>query len=210
MNAVTLPFINSGVMHFTWRSFLCFPVLSLAFASILISARAQTSELATKRKKLTVNDYKGVPDESSNFLARTNPVLSFEYSNPVSCVPRGRVKFTVSTQVSLGSKSWMKVSMIRKPEVLNELLSHEQGHYDISEIFSIDLQKKLSSMCFDKARYKTEIDSVFRSMNRYYDSLQQKYDADTGYMMNRDSQSRWKQKISAMYRKVNEVAYEAK
>jgi hypothetical protein len=197
-------------MQFTWRSLLFYPVLSFAFALTFVSAQAQTSELANKRKKLTINDYKGIPDESSNFLARTNPVLSFEYSNPVSCIPKDRIKFTVSTQVSVGSKSWMKITEIRKPEILNELLSHEQGHYDISEIFSIDLQKKLSSLCFDKARYKTEIDSVFRSMSRYYDSLQQKYDGDTGYMLNRESQTKWKQKISAMYRKVTTVAYEAR
>jgi hypothetical protein len=201
---------NHGSMQSTRKSLFYYVFIIFLFYFPITETRAQSSALSHTRKKLAVSDYKGVPDENSNFLARTNPVLSYQYSTPVSCGEKGKIRFTFNTTVSLGSKSWMKVSMIRKPEVLNELLSHEQGHFDISQIFSIDLEKKLSSLCFDKTRFKTEIDSVFRLMNTYYDSLQKKYDADTGYMMNRESQTKWKQRISAMYRKVKEVDYEAK
>lgn len=170
---------------------------------MLLALNAQTNDPAHKRRKLVAGDYKGVPDESSGFLARTYVLLSFYNSGPVNCLDKNKVRFQFETKVSVSDKSWMKLNMIKSQELLIELLSHEQGHYDINEIFAIDLKNKMSAICFDKNKYKAEIDSAFKVMNRYYDSLQLAYDTQTGNMGNRDMQARWKQKIDGMLLKVN-------
>lgn len=97
----------------------------------------------------------------------------------------------------------MKTGKAKRWEQLEELLSHEQGHYDIAEIFAIHLKKTVSNDCFNKENYKARIDSVFRSMNRYYDSLQLRYDAETDHMRNKEIQVKWKGSIAEMMKKVN-------
>ncbi|MEJ7766528.1 MAG: DUF922 domain-containing protein [Chitinophagaceae bacterium] len=92
----------------------------------------------------------------------------------------------------------MKIRKIKSQDVLNELLSHEQGHYDIKFLLASHLKKSLSETCFDKSRFKEQIEAVFKKMNGYYDSLQIAYDLQTDNMRNREKQLKWKKKIEAM------------
>ncbi|MEO6000492.1 MAG: hypothetical protein ABIN89_26855 [Chitinophagaceae bacterium] len=154
------------------------------------------------RKKLTTSDFKGVPDESVDYLANTNPVVSLTLYGATNCPENGKIKLKVETKISLGGKTWMKVSKIKKPELLNALLSHEQGHYDLGEIFSIDLKRTLSAICFDKKRYSIQVDSLYKLMFARYDTLQRRYDTETGYMRNNEVQNKWKQKIAIMLKDI--------
>ncbi|MEO6915927.1 MAG: DUF922 domain-containing protein [Chitinophagaceae bacterium] len=150
-------------------------------------------------KKLVVTDFKGETDERSFFLARTYTVISLSYSEPSPCgADRTKVRLTVQTGNRLSDKSWIKADRVKSKSILAELLSHEQGHYDIGETFALDLQNKLTQTCFSKVRYKAEADSIFRAMNKRYDVLQQQYDAETNNMQNTAEQARWKKKIQAM------------
>lgn len=155
------------------------------------------------KKKLGPSDFKGVPDESSNYLARTYVRISFAYYNPVNCTTPGTVKLTCDTKAVVSEKSWMKLNRAKRFEQLEELLSHEQGHFDIQEIFAIQLKRTVLATCFNKENYKTQIDSLFRSMNRFYDSLQLRYDAETDHMRNKDMQAIWKRKIANRLEKAN-------
>lgn len=170
----------------------------------LFVIHAQTNNSLQQRKKLTVQDYKGIINENEDYLARTYTTVSVQYHSPVVCSQKEKVKLMVETSVSVSNKSWMKVYKIRSRETLNELLSHEQGHYDISEVFATDLKKTLSGLCFDKASYKKSADSVFQSRNRYYDGLQRQYDTETDHMRNKDMQLKWKRRIALMMDKVME------
>lgn len=155
-----------------------------------------------QRKRLTINDYKGVSNESEDYLARTYTIVLFKYFSPVNCREKGKIKCKVETRVSISDKSYMKLYKIRTKETLHELLSHEQGHYDISEVFAIDLKNTLSFTCFDKETYKKKADSLFQSMNRHYDSLQRTYDAETDHMRNKEMQLKWKRRIAMMLQKL--------
>lgn len=57
------------------------------------------------KKKLTPGDFKGVPDESSNYLARTYIKISFAFYNPLNCSIPGKVKLTVETKAVVSEKS---------------------------------------------------------------------------------------------------------
>ncbi len=176
--------------------------LTVVYLLILASVNGQPGELPPK-KMLTVSDFKGIPDESDNFLARTFTVTSLQYSSPSRCAESGKVRVKVETKLTLSHKSWMKLDRIRSRELLNELLSHEQGHYDIGQTFAIDLKNTIANTCFDKSNYKFQADSLFRSMNKYYDSLQRKYDTQTEYMRNRRMQARWKVQIASMLNNIS-------
>jgi predicted secreted Zn-dependent protease len=153
-----------------------------------------------QRKILSSADFKGAPDYKEDFLARTYVTVSLQY-NPVSCDIPGKVKMAVETTISVSSKSWMKFNMIRTKEMLNELLSHEQGHYDLNEIFAAELKKHLTESCFDKLQYKMQVDSIFKSLHNKYDKLQLEYDRDTDHMRQKGMQAKWKRVINVMLKK---------
>lgn len=171
------------------------------FTSFIIQAQTNNSP---QQKKLTVQDYKGLINENEDYLARTYTIVSFQYHSPVICSQKEKIKVKVETNVSVSNKSWMKLYKIRTRETLNELLSHEQGHYDISEVFATDLKKTLSGLCFDRVSYRKSADSVFQSKNRYYDGLQRQYDIETDNMRNKEMQLKWKRHIAMMLEKAVE------
>jgi hypothetical protein len=169
---------------------------------ITTSVTGQSNYELPATKKLTTADFKGEPDESVIYLAQTTPVISMRYSAPMNCSETGKVKIKTETGVSVSEKSWIKLSKLKNTELLNDLLSHEQGHYDMGVIFSIELKKTLSGICFDKNRYKQQVDSVFKSMYARYDTLQREYDNDTDHMRNIKMQMQWKKKIAAMWKNI--------
>ena len=71
------------------------------------------NELPT-RKKLTISDFKGVPDENVDYLANTNPVVSLTLYGATNCPENGKIKLKVETKISLGEKTWMKISKIKR------------------------------------------------------------------------------------------------
>jgi predicted secreted Zn-dependent protease len=154
----------------------------------------------TQRKMLTSADFRGAPDYKEDFLARTYVTMSLRY-NPESCNIPDKVKLSVETTISVSRKSWMKFNMIRTKETLNDLLSHEQGHYDLNEIFAAELKKRLVDTCFDKLLYKSQVDSIFKALHQKYDMLQLKYDRDTDHMRQKGMQAKWKRDINMMLKK---------
>lgn len=177
-------------------------IVTLVALLIMSSVFAQSNAELPVVKKLTTSDFKGQPDELVDYLAQTTPVISLRYSGSTNCAENGKIKLKVETGVSVSERSWLKLSKIKTPELLNELLSHEQGHYDMGAIFSIELKKTLLGICFNKASYKQQADSVFKSMYARYDTLQKEYDTDTGHMRNKSMQLKWKQKIDAMWKNI--------
>lgn len=179
-----------------------FVAILLAFV-VVDSVNGQKIDEFTSRKKLTTNDYKGKIDESVTYLANTHSIVSLSYTPFLPC-DDGKVKLKVTTKISVSESSWMKLSLIKSPEFLNDLLSHEQGHYDMEEIFSIDLKHTLLAICFDKYNIKKQVDSIYKSMHTRYDSLQHRYDAETEYMMDKEMQHKWKQRIANMWKNIQQ------
>lgn len=177
-----------------------FVAILLAFV-VLNSVSAQKIDEFTPRKMLTASDYKGKVDESVTYLANTHSIVSLAYTPFLPC-GNGKVKLKVSTKISVSESSWMKLSLIKSPEFLNDLLSHEQGHYDMEEIFSIDLKHTLLAICFDKYTIKKQVDSIYKSMHTRYESLQRRYDTETEYMMDKEMQHKWKQRIAIMWKNI--------
>lgn len=186
------------------RRYPCHYITTLIAIFTLFISNAQVNNSFQQRKKLTVQDYKGLINENEDYLARTYTTVSVQYHSPVVCSQKEEVRAMVETSVSVSTKSWMKLYKIRTRETLNELLSHEQGHFDISEVFATDLKNTLSGLCFNKGSYKKSADSVFQSKNRYYDGLQRQYDTDTDHMRNKDMQLKWKRRIAMMLEKAME------
>ena len=87
--------------------------------------------------KLTWADYKAQPDPRSDAAATTTTYLGIEYN-----INREGFSYKIQCRFSK-NRSWG----LHKTEYI---LSHEQGHFDIAEIFARKLHKELSDYQFSK------------------------------------------------------------
>ena len=96
----------------------------------------------------------------------------------------------------------------------NELRKHEQGHFDISEIWARKLDKKLQEMVRNElcgrgrtekeaeADLKKDIDNLFETYVEDEDEMQKKYDKETKNGKNNKQQTSWNEKLSDLLKSV--------
>jgi predicted secreted Zn-dependent protease len=89
------------------------------------------------------------------------------------------------------SKSWV----LHKTD---HILAHEQGHFDIAEVFARKLNKQMSSYVFNKNTYKTELRNIYQGILDEKEALQNQYDAETNHSINKEKQAEWLIKIQTM------------
>jgi Bacterial protein of unknown function (DUF922) len=144
-------------------------------------------------KKLTWNDYKGTPQTNADAAASTATYLSMEYS-----VKDNKLSFIVSGAFNK-NKSWVLVKN-------DHILSHEQGHFDIAEVFARKLYKTLSEYKFNKRTYQKDMAKIYNTINKEKEAAQNKYDKETDYSRNKTAQAEWLIKIKNMLKEVEAFA----
>jgi hypothetical protein len=149
--------------------------------------------------QLTVLNFKGKPDTALHFKGYTKCTVFYKIP-PTKYIDNSKTTYLkVYTWVEfLENESWIKLDLIKSDEELKELLSHEQGHYDIEVVHAKHLQFKANKTRFSKLRWKFQMDSLGKVLFLHYDSLQKKYDVESGYMLNRPKQAEWKTRIHEM------------
>lgn len=135
-----------------------------------------------KSRNLTWDDFKGTPKSHSRFAAECYWEIQYSYSfNP----SKSKIHFDVFCHFN-SSKSWVKQSE-RSPG----LLEHEQIHFDIAELCSRRLRKRLTEAKFEKASFKEDINKIFDDILIECDSIQSAYDESTNHGLNKKSQTAW-------------------
>lgn len=74
-------------------------------------------------------------------------------------------------------------------------LNHEQGHFDISEIYSRKFKRKLMECSFTKNNIDSVIKNIDNDYNKKLIEAQTKYDNETGHGINEESQNTWNEMI---------------
>lgn len=142
--------------------------------------------------KLQWSDFKGDPPESKRIAATTASGISYSYSAKGN---KGRytLDFEVLTHF-YPTKSWYH------PELCDEVvLSHEQLHFDISELFARELRSRLRNGRFSD-NVKAEVRELFAQVNEELSAFQNRYDLETDYSRDREAQAEWNRRISQMLR----------
>jgi len=141
-------------------------------------------------RRLTWTDFKAAPDENAaaHIAAITNCGLGFQ-TNRVSQVKK--LRFYVSNSFDC-SKSWIR------PEFMGHenLLAHEQGHFDICEIYARQLRKRFRESSFELKTLSEQANDIFREVYNLYVKRQQEYETDTDNGRNREQQRLWTAKIA--------------
>jgi hypothetical protein len=145
-------------------------------------------------RKLQWSDFQGQPDPKSPALAVSATVLGF---TPV--IKNNRLFFSLSAYF-IKTESWSR-------EKNDYLLRHEQGHFDITEIFARKLYKKLNAYHYNKDTFKEEVKKIYHDILREKEHMQQQYDLQTDYSRKKNRQEQWRKKIAKMLEELKEYAH---
>lgn len=138
--------------------------------------------------KLSWNDFKDQPDPNTDVVAITASGITFQYS-----IKKSDDEITgFTTQVKTifyPEKSW------HKPERANKhILSHEQLHFDITELHSRIFRQQLSLLLVSE-NLSENLDSLYNDIKNDLRNMQNLYDAETDYSRIIEAQAKWQEQI---------------
>jgi hypothetical protein len=146
-----------------------------------------------KRHQLSWDDYQGKPEPAATAAASTATYLGVEYS-----FKDGKLGYIITCSFSR-SRSWG----LHKND---HILAHEQGHFDIAEIFARKLHQRLKAYQFDKKTYQTDLRDIYENTMDEKEEMQNRYDRETNHSIDKEKQAEWLQRIGSELNKLIEYA----
>jgi len=135
-------------------------------------------------RKLTWADYKAKPNPDSDAAASTTSYLGISYN-----IKSDGFSYTIESKFSK-TRSWG----VHKTAYV---LSHEQGHFDIAEIFARKLHQKMSAYTFNRKTYAQDLKKIYQDVLDEKESMQHSYDTETNHSINKEKQAEWLKRIAA-------------
>lgn len=173
---------------------LAFIVLALSFMAMEKPHEKGEAEIRWRKgMRLDWSDFKGRPERLSPMDALTESGISFSWS----CDRNGFHLETYALFVPNGS--WVK-------DPTPHLLSHEQAHFDITEIHARKLRKYFSEHRNPCALGKDGIDKASKTIIKASYDMQNEYDDATSHGENRRMQKLWLEKIDSMLEELSAYA----
>lgn len=141
--------------------------------------------------KLKWEDFRGKPDTNSQYAAISSPAISFTLTyNETSFSYKVFCYFNKSKSWSLSKNQ--------------NLLSHEQGHFDIAELFARKLRKAFKNYKLNPATIQSDFNKVYNKIREERDKLDNLYDKETNLSRNKVKQLYWTKKIIFELKKLEE------
>lgn len=161
----------------------------LILLPLMLAAQEKNEELIpwNENRKLTWADYKARPNPHSDAAASTTTYLGIEYS-----MKNNGFAYKITCSFSM-NRSWGLHQN-------DHILGHEQGHFDIAEIFARKLNKQMSEYVFNAKSYQQDLQKIYKDILKEKELLQDQYDAETNHSINKEQQAAWLKKIAALLR----------
>jgi antirestriction protein len=131
---------------------------------------------------LTWEDYLAKPPSISDAAAITSTALGVEYH-----LKNNTLTYTITCRFSK-TNSWGK-------HKTDYILQHEQGHFDITELFARKLAKELKEHKFNGRKYQDDVSKIYKKVMDEKEHYQNKYDKETDFSRNKQQQAEWLEKI---------------
>lgn len=134
-------------------------------------------------RKLTWEDFKGTPHGPEGFVASTNSGVAFGYSY-AERNGRPRVEYEVTANF-YPLRSWYRAEVVD-----DYILSHEQTHFDITELHARKLRKRLSELARD-ASFKELSGEIYEQVEAERRAMQEAYDSQTDHSNHKSEEYQW-------------------
>lgn len=139
----------------------------------------------SKSRRLTWEDYKGKPQKR---FAAASTVYSLS-----------RVVFSENQKVFVKIQPffWCNDSWKKKDWINDDVLEHEQTHFDIVELYAREFRKQAQAItCSSEADAEKQVEKIYHEIDKQLDAYQDKYDNETDGSMNGDAQHKWNKKVA--------------
>jgi hypothetical protein len=168
--------------------------LLIAFLILPAILRAQPKELINKilwdeNRPLTWNDFKGPVDKKSSFKAETASGIYFAAKQESDDEMIVNVESYFDPR-----KSWRA-----KKELTDNLLKHEQNHFDIFEVYSRILIRRLSGLGLVSVKMISKVLSQqYSAVMKEAGEISRQYDKEANHSMNKEQQDLWNDKVKKL------------
>ena len=91
-------------------------------------------------------------------------------------------------------KSWWNPEY-KDSDILDDILEHEQLHFDICELYGRKLYKEIIILRNSGRLTEKYIDRLYDKIEKQYSDYQDKYDKETNHSIDRTEQAKWNRRI---------------
>lgn len=161
--------------------FLCY-ILLLSNLLFVTSTNEEVMQWNGQRK-LSWGDFKGVPQQKNKAVAITASGITYNLSASVS-----NKEVIVDCKVYAyfyPQESWYKIEHADA-----NILAHEQLHFDITELMARKFRKRIAETRFS-SNVKSEMRKIYKETSKELEALQDYYDEETNYSMDKEKQHYW-------------------
>ncbi|MGI8601345.1 MAG: DUF922 domain-containing protein [Chitinophagaceae bacterium] len=137
------------------------------------------------KRKLNWDDFKSSPQINSDAVASTSTEMGLTY-----VVKNNIFSYNITCNFSK-IKSW---GIVKTPYIL----AHEQGHFDVTEIFARKLHKALQEYNFNYSNYRNDISRIYDNIVEEKEAFQKSYDKHSDHSRNHKHQVQWQDKIQEL------------
>lgn len=134
-------------------------------------------------RPLTWEDFLCEPKRNSDAVALTSTALGISYN-----ASNHQLHYEITCGFSK-EKSW---GILRT----SYILAHEQGHFDITEIFARKLHKELLDYKFNRRTFRQDVNVIYDRVVKEKENFQFAYDGITDHSRNKTMQKEWLEKIA--------------
>ncbi len=140
-----------------------------------------------EHRTLSWADFKGpVNIQSDESAAATCCSIGFKLDNSAG----GQPGITVYNTFYI-DRSWVK-----DDAKIESILVHEQGHFDLCELYTRALRSRMDTIDLSSANLKEVLVKIYADLSEEYETRQQAYEQETSHGTNLSEQHRWQDMIS--------------
>ena len=174
--------------------------LVVYFISAQIQAQDGSYIFWDADRKLNWEDFRGEISENE-YRAETHWRIYYDFQ--ISIINQKPIlsDYHVRTEFS-NDKSW-----VREGGGSDHLLKHEQGHFDLAEVYARIFRSQLDSLTFSSSDYQKEIDSLFHELLASCDEAQNHYDLQTDHGLQPEIQEDWQDFIQQELNVLEDYSY---
>jgi hypothetical protein len=135
--------------------------------------------------RLTWDDFRCEPKRNTDAVASTSTALGIAYQ-----IKGGKLTYQVTCKFSK-VKSW---GLVKTPYIL----AHEQGHFDVTEIFARKLYQALKGYSLNRNTFQQDINEIYETVVEAKEAFQKSYDRETDHSRNKKKQEEWLERIALL------------
>ena len=137
-----------------------------------------------ERSILTWKDFKGKVNKRSSYYASTSS--GYQYNAAF---------VGDSLRIVLPCMFYPEKSWVKKGKETEALLKHEQGHFDLTEIYTRKMRREISSKKYAVKKVNKGIVKIIKKYSQQLNTAQKKYDSQTNHSVIEAEQQKWNKKI---------------